>query len=414
MPRIADILRRILRSHGQQVGGPQAVSAEDSEENKVNDSFGKKRVFIGSSTEGKQIAQAVIGRLAANGLSALAWFDFFQNERPPLQELEQLTLQVDGAVLIATPDDQVIVRNRQWHQARDNVLFEYGLFAGAMGRAKCGLLIPDLETFRIPSDFLGVACCEYFRMDSPTEAAERIAQSLAATIAKPARPEDALSKGRRLLRLLGWIRDESFRLIRDWDSDGSRNIIAERIVAVSGFIQNDIDSLSLRQEYDDVERVLLAAVDNFPEGIDDRARYAPSRYDLERSVRALVAGHIRPNEEMLDALIYFMDSEGILARWADRCPRCDDHWSNWREDWRRHYWRYERPYYRPWLDGRSACGPMAWAVGVAEAAAMFEEHVRGANPLRPLKYWSDHNLPRLNDAILAFERRLHEVLFGPL
>jgi predicted nucleotide-binding protein len=88
--------------------------------------LGKKRVFVGLSTEGKHFAEKVILELQNRGFSALPWYDFFKNERPPLQELERLTLQVEGAVLVATSDDQVIIRERQWRQARDNVLFEYG------------------------------------------------------------------------------------------------------------------------------------------------------------------------------------------------------------------------------------------------------------------------------------------------
>jgi predicted nucleotide-binding protein len=40
---------------------------------------------------------------------------------------------------------------------RDTVLIEYGLFSGAIGRSKCGFLLPYEPEFRIPSDFLGEA-----------------------------------------------------------------------------------------------------------------------------------------------------------------------------------------------------------------------------------------------------------------
>jgi CRP/FNR family transcriptional regulator, cyclic AMP receptor protein len=93
-----------------------------------------KQVFVGSSTEGKPLADAVIGALREAGLSPLPWYDFFKSSRPPLQELELLTLNADAAVLVASADDQAIIRGKKWHQARDNVLFEYGLFAGTIGR----------------------------------------------------------------------------------------------------------------------------------------------------------------------------------------------------------------------------------------------------------------------------------------
>jgi Predicted nucleotide-binding protein containing TIR-like domain len=384
----------------------------------MNESFGKKRVFVGSSTEGKQIAKIVIDRLQAHNLSTLAWYDFFQNKRPPLQELELLTLQADAAVLVATPDDQVIIRNRHWQQARDNVLFEYGLFSGAIGRAKCGLLVPDVEKFRIPSDFLGVACLQYFQVDAPSSAIELLAQSLATTIDKPPRPEDIMSRGRRLLRLLGWIRDESFRLVRDWDTTGGRALVADRLIAVSGFVQGDIDSLGLRKEYDDIHRLLLTAVDAFPRQIGKTVNLRPGRREMEDMVRNLVDG-VRPNEEMFNALLHTLEIEtrSRPSEWIENCPRGREHWPYWGEDMWRHRWYHDDPHYRH--SGRGPlCGPFAWAAGAAEATAVFERYVEGTaaavNPLQPLKSWSDKHLPMLNDAIVKFERRLHEELFGSL
>ena len=59
---------------------------------------------------------------------------------------------------MATSGDRASVRERHWHKMRDHVLFEYGLFSGPIGRTKCGLLVPYEPEFRVPSDFLGVAC----------------------------------------------------------------------------------------------------------------------------------------------------------------------------------------------------------------------------------------------------------------
>src|SRR5438128_2396033 len=109
--------------------------------------IGKRQVFVGSSTEGKHLAEMVISQLDSAGLHPLPWFDFFKNQRPPIQELEQITLRAHGAVLVATSDDRAIIRNQEWTQARDNVLFEYGLFSGTLGRSKCAFLVPDEPEF---------------------------------------------------------------------------------------------------------------------------------------------------------------------------------------------------------------------------------------------------------------------------
>jgi predicted nucleotide-binding protein len=113
--------------------------------------IGKRQVFVGSSTEGKKIAELVISTLARAGLHPLPWFDFFKHERPPIQELERIALRAHAAVLVETSDDRALIRNQQWTQARDNVLYEYGLFSGTLGRSKCGLLVPDQSDFRIPT-----------------------------------------------------------------------------------------------------------------------------------------------------------------------------------------------------------------------------------------------------------------------
>jgi hypothetical protein len=47
-----------------------------------------------------------------------------------------------------------------------------------------------------------------------------------------------------------------------------------------------------------------------------------------------------------------------------------------------------------------------------EAASAFDQQSRAA--LEPLRQWSRQRLPALNKAIAAFERGLHETIFGPL
>ena len=51
--------------------------------------IGKRQVFVGSSTEGKHLAEIVIAQLDSVGLQPLPWFDVFKSQRPPIQELEQ-------------------------------------------------------------------------------------------------------------------------------------------------------------------------------------------------------------------------------------------------------------------------------------------------------------------------------------
>ncbi len=58
----------------------------------------QRHVFVGSSTEGRAVAERVISELHEDALVPLPWYDFFKAGRPPLQELETLTGQADAAI----------------------------------------------------------------------------------------------------------------------------------------------------------------------------------------------------------------------------------------------------------------------------------------------------------------------------
>ena len=118
----------------------------------------KPRAFIGSSKEDEKRASDLASMLSERQFDPMPWFDFFKESRPPLQELEKLSSEIDCAVLIGGAHDQVIIREQNWRQMRDNVLFEYALFSNQLGRSKCTLMLPDREDFHIPSDLLGLTC----------------------------------------------------------------------------------------------------------------------------------------------------------------------------------------------------------------------------------------------------------------
>lgn len=71
-----------------------------------------------------------------------------------LDSLREEAQRADFAVLVATPDDSVTSRGRESLAARDNVIFEYALFVGVLGRQRVYLLpIADLK---LPTDVLGI------------------------------------------------------------------------------------------------------------------------------------------------------------------------------------------------------------------------------------------------------------------
>ena len=62
----------------------------------------------------------------------------------------------DFAAFVLSPDDIVQLRNQEFRSARDNVVFELGLFIGRLGRKRCFIVMPrDISDFHLPSDLLG-------------------------------------------------------------------------------------------------------------------------------------------------------------------------------------------------------------------------------------------------------------------
>lgn len=372
-------------------------------------SVNTKQVFVGSSSEGRPLAEKVIDSLTQKNLSPLPWFDFFKNSRPPLQELEHLTLRADAAILVATVDDKAIIRQKHWHQMRDNVLFEYGLFAGTIGRSKCGLILPNVDEFRIPSDFLGVSCFETYDGMSIDKAASVTVRSLTITLGKPQPDETTQIRGRRLLSLIGWIRDESLRLVQEWDSDTGRELVADRIVAVSGFLQEDIAYFNLGKEYEAVESAVLDGIKYFP----PLNRSGSLRYDMRRKFELMVKEKVPPHREVLDEILYMFERTNIPWRSNSDCDSC----RYWQERYDRAYrysqraYRYNQPQ-RYGDDDKCSCGSAAYALGAAEAASVFENMIY--SPISQLKNWSERFVTTLNVAVSDFERKLHEHIFGSL
>jgi hypothetical protein len=118
----------------------------------------RPKVFIGSSNEGRRVAEAV-----AAGLEGVAkprlWTGVFQVGGTTLRTLVEQAAQVDFAVVVATADDHVEERGVQRKAARDNILFEAGLFVGALGPERTLLLHPS--DLKLPSDLLGFTTGRY-------------------------------------------------------------------------------------------------------------------------------------------------------------------------------------------------------------------------------------------------------------
>lgn len=121
-------------------------------------------LFIGSSTEGETIAEEVYRRLAGKRVVPKIWSDgVFEASSTTIESLVNTAQEADFAALVLTSDDITKSRGTTKASPRDNVIFELGLFIGAIGRERVFILKPKGVDIRIPSDLLGVVWLEYLR-----------------------------------------------------------------------------------------------------------------------------------------------------------------------------------------------------------------------------------------------------------
>lgn len=122
----------------------------------------KPRVFIGSSSEGLKIARKV-QELLAPDVTAVVWDQgtVFGLGAATLEALEKAVFDYDFAIFVFTPDDELHTRGVARPVARDNVVFELGLFTGKLGRMKTYVLNPGRGAVALPSDLLGITTASY-------------------------------------------------------------------------------------------------------------------------------------------------------------------------------------------------------------------------------------------------------------
>ena len=94
-----------------------------------------KRVFIASSTEALKYAEQVSKILGAQqGIEPVLWTDIFEPGILTFEAIEEMSRTVSGAVLLATPDDDSVIRGKAVKVPRANILIEFGYLTAILGR----------------------------------------------------------------------------------------------------------------------------------------------------------------------------------------------------------------------------------------------------------------------------------------
>ena len=126
----------------------------------------KPTLFVGSSSESLDVAYAAQRNLE-DVAEVVVWKQgIFELTRSYLESLLDALDDTEFGLFVFAPDDVTKIRGTEMTTARDNVVFELGLFIGRLGRERSFIMMPKgVSDFRLPSDLLGICTATY---DSPS------------------------------------------------------------------------------------------------------------------------------------------------------------------------------------------------------------------------------------------------------
>ena len=135
---------------------PSALCSAESRKNM------KPRVFIGSSTEGLSIANAIQQNLDHDADCTVWTQGVFSVSSYPVDALVNVVRQNDFSIFVFSPDDLTRIRSNQHVTVRDNVIFETGLFMGRYGKERSFIVAPrGVPDLHIPTDLIGLKLADY-------------------------------------------------------------------------------------------------------------------------------------------------------------------------------------------------------------------------------------------------------------
>jgi hypothetical protein len=128
----------------------------------------KPRIFLGSSGKQAKLLQAITRGLE-DVVDVEPWMTTFNPGRSTLDRLVELSQEVDFAAFVFAQDDWTTTDASSSGLAspRDNVVFEAGLFGGALGIRRTFIL--HANGSKLPTDLLGLTSVRYNPATSPAE-----------------------------------------------------------------------------------------------------------------------------------------------------------------------------------------------------------------------------------------------------
>ncbi|NVO12661.1 MAG: nucleotide-binding protein [Rhodoplanes sp.] len=151
-------------------------------------------VFIASSVEGLDVAYGLQEHLDYTAEPTVWTQDVFRPSSSAIVDLLAATRRFEFAIFAFTAYDVLQLRDSRVSVVRDNVIFEFGLFVGALGLSRCFFVVPrSAEPLHLPTDLLGLTPLTYASDRSDKNliaalgpAANRVRRSIREQLAPPA------------------------------------------------------------------------------------------------------------------------------------------------------------------------------------------------------------------------------------
>jgi Predicted nucleotide-binding protein containing TIR-like domain len=123
----------------------------------------KPSLVIGSSQKGLEAAEEIKKQLSDTA-EVTIWPELFLPNENYFSSLLTTNLKFDFSVMIFTPDDNLITKEKEVKSARDNVIFELGLAIGRLGAKRSFAVIE--KSVNIPTDLAGLKLLKFEKNDA--------------------------------------------------------------------------------------------------------------------------------------------------------------------------------------------------------------------------------------------------------
>ncbi|HKP37075.1 MAG TPA: nucleotide-binding protein [Pyrinomonadaceae bacterium] len=157
-------------------------------------------VFIGSASEGLKVANKITKELLGVADCRIWEHGVFGLSQGTLESLIAMTRSADFAILVVTPDDLATKKGKRTYVPRDNIIFEIGLFMGAIGRERTFIVCSEAARVALPSDLEGITTAVLTR---PKKSFTDVGLLLRTEIGKRGRRDGQPPSSGAMLDLLG-------------------------------------------------------------------------------------------------------------------------------------------------------------------------------------------------------------------